>query len=73
MNDIALLAKWTTIINRSNWVATAFSRIYELHFKQEYLSGTKRKRLRLNAIPTENLTDPLQELNILIDTGVYYK
>jgi len=44
LNDTDLLSKWTAVINKKLWLPTASCKIYELHFKEEYFSGTKRKR-----------------------------
>ncbi|XP_070157920.1 uncharacterized protein [Polyergus mexicanus] len=70
LNDKILLEKWTVAIHKTHCPVTACSRICERHFKKEFLSGKERKRLKINAIPTELLTlqvDPLQELNALIN------
>ncbi|XP_025152741.1 uncharacterized protein LOC112588159 [Harpegnathos saltator] len=65
------LNKWTTAIkNKIHCPITTSSIICERHFKKEFLSGRERKRLKINAIPTEFLmlqTDPLKELNNLIN------
>lgn len=55
MSDPDLLSKWTAAISRVFWIPTTFCEICELHFKKNYFSGTKRKRLKPNAVPTENL------------------
>ncbi|XP_025164037.1 uncharacterized protein LOC112590788 isoform X2 [Harpegnathos saltator] len=69
--SLILLDKWTTAIkNKIHCPITTSSIIWERHFKKEFLSGRERKRLKINAIPTEFLmlqTDPLKELNNLIN------
>ncbi|CAL1682557.1 unnamed protein product [Lasius platythorax] len=55
LSDPDLLSKWTAAISRIFWIPTTFCEICELHFKENYFSGTKRKRLKPNAVPTENL------------------
>lgn len=75
LNDPILLKKWTEATQKISWNATTRSRICEQHFKQEYFCGTKRKRLKPNAVPTENLTeisDPLHQLHTLINTCKWY-
>lgn len=69
LNDKTLLEKWTVAIHKTHCAITANSRICERHFKKEFFSGKERKRLKINAVPTECLTssDPLQELNALIN------
>lgn len=55
LSDLDLLSKWTAAISRVFWIPTTFCEICELHLKKNYFSGTKRKRLKPNAVPTENL------------------
>ncbi|XP_011351936.2 uncharacterized protein LOC105287826 isoform X2 [Ooceraea biroi] len=67
LDDKLLSEKWITAIHKTQSSITAYSRICERHFKKEFLSeGQDRKRLKINAVPTEFLTlrvDPLQEQN----------
>ena len=71
LKDTVLLEKWTVAIRETSNSITGCSIICERHFKKEFLSGKERKRLKINAVPTEFLTlqiDPLQELNDLINS-----
>jgi len=71
-----LLKTWIQATNRKNWTPTKSSRICELHFKSvDFVDNpnSKRKLLKVDVIPTENLYNLIEESSIVHMCKYLYK
>jgi len=71
-----LLQTWIQATNRKNWAPTESSRICELHFKSvDFVDNpkSKRKLLKVDVIPTENLYNLIEESSTVDMCKYLYK
>jgi len=71
-----LLKTWIQATNRKNWTPTESSRICELHFKSvDFVDNpnSKRKLLKVDVIPTENLHNLIEESSTVDMCKYLYK